>query len=225
MENKIITIHHDCDGVLRNFIDYAMMVLYKVHPELKKYELPRGKSTGWGFNGMFDPKVAKKAEELCNTVFFENPKTSYDIFRNAKPLVSVDEWKNHVSILKNKIPNCRIVISTHQETTAARIATIEWLNENIDNVYDDLIFTKEKQLFNGDYLLDDKPKMIERFHIPFQKIGVLNITRENEYYFRQKKTVKFPTAKNLKEFRDIIFENMKMVETINDKINKYFGNK
>lgn len=203
----ILNIHHDCDGVLRDFYPYALEFFLKRYPKFKKYVLPINKTTGWTFKGNFqNKKVGLQAEKIMEKLFFKNPKTSYQVFRNPKALISPDEWKKHVNILRKKYPECRIVISTHQYSSAAKLATIEWLDEH-KIIYDDLIFTDQKHFFDGHFLLDDKVETIKKFHLPHDnKIGVLFFNqRSNGWYFKDGSYQgQFPVAKTLKNFREII---------------------
>jgi len=200
--NRIVMIHHDIDGILRNFPEYANKLFFKKYPEYKQYQVPSDKIRGWAMGDEFWPlNKAREVDKLMGEMFFSEKPTN--VFRYAPPLITPDEWKNHIYILKTAFPNCRIVISTHQYTTHSKIATIQWLNEN-KMTHEDLIFTDTKKLFGADYLLDDKPQTIVEFHNNGNVGVLLKRERGNGWYRRNHKNIKFPMVNTLDEYRELI---------------------
>ena len=205
----ILNIHHDCDGILRNFSQSAFRVFFKRYPEFEKYLLPPTEVLGWDWKGQF--KQNAKSDELDDLIWnyiFENPKMAREAFYGAKPLVSPDEWKFHIDELKKSYPDANIVISTHQYTKPSFKATMDWLvdNEFLFNDEISVLMTGKKEKFGAHFLLDDKPSTIETFHKPYERIGVLYIQpRSNIWYVKEKRgKFKFPSTSHLAGFRKII---------------------
>jgi len=199
---NVIRVHHDCDGVLRNFMDYALFVFFKHYPEYKKYLLLPKDAVGYNFSDNFSYPDKDKIDQILSYICFENQNTSYEIFLNAPSLISKFEWDKHCSILHEN--NCIVVISSHQYTTTAKIATLKWFDIN-NFSYDGIIFDNDgnKHLYDADFIIDDKIKMIDYFNsIRKQGGGVLyyNLRSNNNYKGNS------PMVYNLEEFRNIIFK-------------------
>jgi 5'(3')-deoxyribonucleotidase len=207
--NELVMVHHDLDGVTRDFSGYCRKLFYEKHPEYEQYQLPPEKVSGWWFIDEFSPPdKAKEIDSLIMKLFFGGELT-YEVFRNAPALVTPDQWENHVKILKEKIPNSRIVVSTTQFTLESKIATVEWLDEN-KITHDDLIFTDTKDVFGAKYLLDDKPQTIIDFHNN-GNVGVLmKRERSNGWYLRANKDIKFNMVDTIDEYRELILAKEKV---------------
>lgn len=215
--DRVITIHHDIDNVLRDFHSSAEKLFYEKYPEYKQYQVSPDKVRGWALGDEFWPLYkAKEIDDLMMKLFFGGELT-YEVFRNAPALVTPDQWKNHIRILKIAFPNCRIIVSTHQYTMKSKLATIEWLDEN-KITYEDLIFTSEKDLYGADYLLDDKPQTIETFYRNGNgSVGVLlKRERGNGWYRRDNKDIKFIMVNTIDEYRKVILlqESLKKIYDI-----------
>jgi len=213
--SDIVNIHHDCDGVLRKFHENAHRIFFGRHPEYAYLQLPIEKFRGWAWEDQMRNdtpeirKVAKKVDELMWKELFEDPEISYQAFGEAEAYYTPDEWREHVELIKEKYPNANIVISTHQYTPSAHMATMDFLAKRKFLIDDEIsiLTTGKKDLFGAHFLLDDKPSTIESFHTPYQAIGVLyDNPTSNGWYLRKHKKPKFPVAKNLADYREIIFD-------------------
>lgn len=209
--NKVITIHHDVDGVLRDFHGYAEKLFYEKYPEYEQYKVKPNKVRGWQFeDGYWPLDKAKEVDDLMTEMFFGGSLT-YDVFRYAPALVTPEQWANHVRILKLAFPNCKIVVSTHQYTMKSKLATIEWLDDS-EITHEDLIFTGEKELFGANYILDDKPQTVEKIHnidngcIPI----LLKRDRGNGWYRRANKNIMFGMVDTLDEYRESVMAHERM---------------
>lgn len=205
--DKVILIQHDTDGVTRDFHGYAEKLFNENYPEYKKYKVSPDEIRGWQFEDEYWPLVKAKEVDKIMTEMFFGGKYTYEVFRNAPSLVSPDRWEAHINELKTAFPNCRIVMSTHQYTNESKVASVEWYGEN-QIEYDDLIFTDKKDLYNPDYLLDDKPQTIET--INNNKNGHLGVLfkreRSNGWYIRSNKYINFPIVNTIEEYRNIILD-------------------
>ena len=208
--DKPIMIHHDTDGVLRDFHGYAMKLFYNIYPEYKQYQISPDKIRGWQFEDEFWPlDKAKEVDKLMTDLFFGGDLT-YEVFRYAPVLVTPEEWEIHYNELKEKLPNCRIVISTHQYTTLSKLATIEWLDESVIT-HDDLLFTGEKDYFGANFLLDDKPMMVERFSKNGGFGVLMKRERGNGWYIRDNKdNIGFTMVDTLEQFRKVIYMSLEL---------------
>lgn len=211
-ENKMkLSIHYDCDGVIRDFHTQAYKIFFSKYPQYKKYLLPVNKFRGWGFSDQFvDKPIAKKIDKLMWEEIFENDEMSRVVFGEAPALVSQDEWKKHLDDVFGEFPDAMITISTHQYTPSTREATTEWLNKNgfMDGDKINVLFTGQKDRFGAHFLLDDKVSTIKNFNKPFRSVGVLRINpSSNGWYVRQEKgKLNIPFAKTLNDFYKIISE-------------------
>lgn len=209
MSSEPLIFKHDVDGVLRDFHSYAFDLFFKrKHPEYAKYLVPEGENTGWNMITFIKApkKIKNEIDKAMDEVFFYNTESTIEIFSEAFPLVTKDEWQEHYDYLKTNYPDCRIVISTHQYFPIQQKVTIEWLEKN-GIVYDDLIMTGNKHLFGGNFLLDDKPETIEAFHNPnFRKVGVLFGRPTTNYYTGNGYKGQFPIVYDLKGYREVIDE-------------------
>ena len=207
-EKMQLSIHYDCDGVLRDFHNKAFEVFFEKYPEYKKYILPVSKFRGWRFEEQLKlGPDSKKIDALMWEELFNNEKMCFEAFGKANPLIYPDEWNKHIRKILCDFPDANIVISTHQYTDVAREATTYWLQKNgftdEDNI--SILYTGKKTLFGAHYLLDDKPAMIEQFHKPYKSIGVLFLNpRTNGWYTRKIIEKKFLYAKNLNDYYKII---------------------
>ena len=206
ISDRIITIHHDTDGVLRDFHSFAEKLFYEQYPQYEQYKVHPSKIRGWWFKDEYWPEEkGQEVDDIMTELFFGGDFT-YKVFRFAPALVTPERWKTHIDELKTAFPNCRIVISTHQYTMLSKLATIEWLDENKIE-YEDLIFSSEKNLYHPTYILDDKPDTIETIHGNGNgSVGVLfKRERGNGWYRRDNKDIDFMMVDTLEQFRGFIF--------------------
>lgn len=206
----MLSIHYDCDGVLRDFHTQAYKIFFRNHPEYKKYILPVGQIRGWSFKDQLKPNLhLEYIDELFWEELFNHPTYSYEVFEHAKPLVSRKEWYNHLKKINDLFGKVNITISTHQTTHFTKDATIKWLSKNgfLDGDKINVLFAKNKEDFGANYLLDDKPSMIERMNgSPGKGVGVLRLNKySNGWYVRKHlNNIKIPHAINLEDFYEII---------------------
>jgi len=211
-----VNIHYDCDGVLRNFHSKAFEIFFRKYPKYKKYLLPVGQFTGWGWDAQFKASKAVEIDELLDEEIFGNDENAYEVFSEAKPFISPEEWRRHVDMVMKKFPDAILTISTHQYNNVAREATSYWLGENqfTDDDKINVLYTGKKDSYGAHFLLDDKPTTIEQFHTPQKAIGVLRINSySNAWYFKQliknNENIRFPYAKTLDDYYKIICQKVK----------------
>ena len=209
--NDIVTIHHDADGVLRDFHGYSEQLFFERYPQYEQYKVSSDKVRGWWFKDEYWPEEKGEEVDKIMTDLFFGGELTYEVFRHAPTLVTPEQWKTHIDELKAAFPNCRIIVSTHQYTMESKLGTIKWLDENIIT-YEDLIFTSEKELYGANYLLDDKPATVEKIH----NIGngcipvMLKRERGNGWYRRDNKNIMFNMVDTIDEYRETIFAQERM---------------
>ena len=92
-------------------------------------------------------------------------KFALDINRNYKNLVSFggihpddDNIEEKLKFLKEN--GFKVIIVTWQESLKNKLLALEFLNR-YDIPYDDICFTKDKYLIQGDILIDDNPEFLD----------------------------------------------------------------
>jgi len=211
--NRIITIHHDIDGVLRDFHGYSEKLFFERYPQYEQYKVHPSEIRGWWFKDEYWPEEkGEEVDKLMTELFFGGDLT-YDVFRHAPALVTPGQWYKHFNILKEKLPNCRIVLSTHQYTPESKVGTIEWLEEN-KITYEDLIFSSQKELYHPNYLLDDKPQTVETIHASENgSVGVLfKRERGNGWYRRDNNDIPFMMVDTLDQFRGMVLARERYIK-------------
>ena len=137
----------DMDGVIRNIFD-NMCDIY---------------NTNFGTNitvdDIFDydvevvfPKIREKFGMSAADYFFKEK--SVDIFLLSKPY---DGVKEAVEKLRNN--GHKVVIVTWQYTLDNKLRTLKFLDNN-QIPYDDICFTRDKWMIQGDWIIDDNPEFI-----------------------------------------------------------------
>lgn len=136
------TFNIDCDGVLRNLL-VGMCEVYNhefdvfMRPEdVDKYDVD-------------DVFVLCKEYLNMSAVEFLFDKYGSFCFRHS-PMI--DKAKEAIDMLHNA--GHRICIVTYQKTYENKMDTLYWLNKN-NIYYDEICFTKNKNLIKGDYMIDD----------------------------------------------------------------------
>jgi 5'(3')-deoxyribonucleotidase len=222
VSDKVVTIHHDIDGFLRDFHGYAEKLFHEKYPEYKQYQVPSEKIRGWQFEDEYWPlDKAKEVDQLMTELFFGGEFT-YNVFKDAPALITSERWWIHVDELKTALPNSRIVLSTHQYTVESKLATIEWLEER-EFGYEDLIFSSEKELYHPSYIIDDKPSTIETIHNGTNgSVGVLfKRDRGNGWYRRDNPNIPFLMVDTIEQFRAAIIARENYIERL--KLDENFG--
>ena len=137
----------DVDGVIRNMFD-KMCSLYnalfeenKTVDDIKDYDVDKS-----------FPKIKEKLGISANKFFFEC--YSETLFLMSEPYDDVVD-----ALEKLHKEGHKIVIVTWQPSTKNKHHTLTFLEVN-HIPYDDICFTKDKWLINGDWLIDDNPEFI-----------------------------------------------------------------
>lgn len=137
----------DVDGVIRDIISF-MCQFYNDEfgtaitvEDIVEYDIDN-----------FFELVNEKYGMLPTKFFFK--KHGVKTFMDSKPFEDAAE-----AIKKLREKGHKAVIVTWQITNWNKIATLGFLEKN-DIEYDDICFTKDKWLINGDYLIDDNPDFI-----------------------------------------------------------------
>jgi len=151
----------DVDGVLRNF-DKACIEVISKRTKIKEINVDE-----WTLHKRY--KVANDMFDIYRCIFIEQP---YDVFVNAEPYEGVKEVLPLLADWAERYGN-RICAITTQVYMEAKKYTIEWLTnlqDEVCNVFDDIIFTDKKYLY-VDILLDDNLKNLEEAR-KYDKIAV-----------------------------------------------------
>ena len=135
------------DGVLRN-MNARMIELYN---QKFKTNLTIEDITDYDVSKSF-PLFEMRGNMTAKDYFFKV--RSLDCFLLSKPYEGVKE-----AMQKLKDNGHKIVIVTWQFSIKNKSYTLEWLEEN-HIPYDDICFTKDKWMIQGDVLIDDNPEFI-----------------------------------------------------------------
>lgn len=162
----------DCDGVLRDLL-VCMCEVYnhefdtKMTPkDIVKYDVD---------------EIFTKCKEYLNmsAVEFLFDKHGWLLFRHSPML---DRAKEAIDMLHNA--GHKIVIVTYQKSFENKIDTLEWLKSN-EIYYDDICFTKDKDLVKGDYMIDDYVGNLNTITSPTQPILInAPYNKDDEFYPR-----------------------------------------
>ena len=134
----------DVDGVLRDIIT-PMCKLYneKFDENIKQEDILE-----------YDVSTTfKKCDDIKNFFFFFFFKED---FLNAHPQDYVRESFDLIHYMGNKI-----VICTWQFNNTNKKYTLDWLDKH-NLIYDDICFTKDKEIVNCDVMIDDNPDFLSK---------------------------------------------------------------
>lgn len=143
-----MVIKIDMDGVIRDIFTPMLEIYLRIYKEKLTME------------DIFDydvDKVFTKVREVDNmsaAKFFFNGFSARRLFLYSKPYEGVRE-----SLKRLKEAGHKIVIVTWQFNTENKMHTLQFLEDN-DIPYDDICFTKDKWMVQGDILIDDNPEFI-----------------------------------------------------------------
>ena len=137
-----MTIKIDMDGVIRDIIP----TMLKIYNEECDGQLTANDIIDYNVNTSF-PNVITKKNKLATDFFFVDK--AEDIFRYSPMCNGAKEAINMLHRAGHKI-----VICTWQFTHEAKVYTLEFLKAN-EIYYDDICFTKEKDLIKSDVIVDD----------------------------------------------------------------------
>ena len=160
----------DVDGVIRNMFDNMCKVYcnwfgdYLTADDIFDYDVDK----------VF-PKV-KLNLGISAAEFFFRMHTK-EVFLLSKPYSKVKE-----AIDKLMANGHKVVIVTWQYTFENKLNTLFFFNNN-DIHYDDICFTKDKWMIEGDWLIDDNPEFILDDRDKSKKIMInMPYNKETEYY-------------------------------------------
>lgn len=137
----------DIDGVLRNMNDK----LVSLYNQRFKTNLTVEDMTDYDVSKSF-PLFEIQTQTTAKDYFFNTHKE--DVFYFTKAYDGVQE-----SMQKLKDNGHKIVIATWQFTTMNKKLTLDWLDAK-GIPYDDICFTKDKWMIQGDIIIDDNPEFI-----------------------------------------------------------------
>lgn len=130
----------DCDEVLRQLLD-KMLELYNANFTPKK---TREEITDFVVENSFS-ELLKQGISPSKWFFEDN---SEALFLNALPFSNIAED------IKTLREYGKVYILTYQKGVKNKTLTLQWL-EKYGIEYDGILFTKDKTLVNGDYVIDD----------------------------------------------------------------------
>lgn len=144
-----MVIKIDIDGVLRNIL-YTMCEIYNEQfcTNIKEDNVDK-----YNVDDFFT-LVKENLNISAVKFFFED--NGFRIFRCSRPYDGVRE-----AIKKLHEMGHKIVIVSYQRSHENKIDTLEWLNSN-NIFYDDICFTKNKDIIKGDIIVDDNPEFLEQ---------------------------------------------------------------
>ena len=141
----------DVDGVIRDIVskmceiyneEFATNEEEKIYPcNIINYDVNKS------FPLIYDKLLVKPSDYF----FLYRGK---DVFENSNVFDEVGK-----AIHSLRLKNHKVVIVTWQFNENNMKSTIDFFNRN-DLFYDDICFTKDKWMINGDYLIDDNPMFI-----------------------------------------------------------------
>lgn len=163
-------INIDCDGVLRNLL-VGMCEVYnhefgtKMKPEhVNKYDVDE----------IFT--LCKEYLHMSAVEFLFDKYGSF-CFRHS-PMI--DKAKEAIDLLHNA--GHKIVIVTYQKSYENKINTLEWLQAH-NIYYDEICFTKDKNLIKGDYMIDDCIDNLNDIDSPTQPICITAPYNKDNYFY------------------------------------------
>lgn len=139
----------DMDGVIRDIIP----VMLKIYNERFDENLVAEDIKGYNVNTTF-AKFIHDDGKLASDVFFVDH--CKDIFLDSKAFNGVKESIDMLHRAGHKV-----VICTWQITYEAKQYTLEFLKNN-DIYYDDICFTKDKDMIKSDVIVDDNPEFLSK---------------------------------------------------------------
>lgn len=134
----------DTDGVIRDFHQKLIEVYKKYYPQNGAPTLQ--KITSWELKNHFP--IGEKIHQ-----FYAQDHTT-EIFYDA-PIK-----EGAIDFLKNLKKEFFIILATSQGSLDCKAITMQWyLKHNLP--HDEIVFTVDKSMINGDYLIDDSPEQLE----------------------------------------------------------------
>lgn len=134
----------DVDGVLRDI----MTPMCKLYNEKFDENIKPEDISEYDVSSTF-----KKCDDIKNFFFVENAK---EVFLNSHPHNYVREALELIHYMGHKI-----VICTWQFNNTNKKYTLDWLEKH-NLFYDDICFTKDKEMINCDVMIDDNPDFLSK---------------------------------------------------------------
>ena len=192
----------DVDGVIRNINE----TMCKMYNDLFDENLTVEDMFDYDVEKVFN-KVKEKLGITAVDYFFD--RSARSIFLNSNPYDGVRE-----AIQKLRNAGHKVVVVTWQFSLENKYYTLLFFKKN-KIPYDDICFTRDKWMIQGDWLIDDNPEFIEDKRDKSKKILI------NMPY--NKKVIPFlQRANNLQEAVDIILKREEIVIPIEAvEVNNY----
>lgn len=158
MNNTIINVGIDIDGVLRDLLPYIYDKFKSRFPLIVKHCKPWKDITRYNTDMFFYMDEAhKEVAEMFREFAFYSIYT-YDMYTKAPLLISsAFDFNWLINQFKTKL-NANVYLVTDQRTYDQKASTLEWLEKNEIINYSGIYFTSNKHQCGLDYLLDDNPK-------------------------------------------------------------------
>lgn len=182
----------DMDGVIRN-INETMCEMYN---GLFEEHLTVEDIFDYDVDKTFKRIQEEMGMTACN-YFFDL--SSKEVFLNSSPYDGVRE-----AIMDLRHAGHKVVIVTWQYNLENKYNTLLFLQKN-KIPYDDICFTRDKWMIQGDWLIDDNPEFIEDEREKSSKIMIRMPYNKNCKFFCTR-------ANDLKEAVDIILEQEKFLK-------------
>jgi 5'(3')-deoxyribonucleotidase len=147
-----MTLLLDVDCVLRDIVPTVINIYKREYDpncavkleDIKEYEM-----------GPLMPKC-----QLWPDIFIKHGK---EVFLDSPPYETA-AWE--LRNLKLGFPKLKVVMCTDQAEENKQY-TLDWLKEN-EFLYDDIVFTRDKHLIAGQFLVDDRAAQLETFRSTFR---------------------------------------------------------
>lgn len=160
----------DCDGVLRDILS-KMCDIYNKEFNVK---IEVKDCVKYNVDEIF--VLCKIRLGISAKEYFFNIK-GHEIFTKSK---ICKKAKDAIDILHNA--GHKIIIVTWQRTLKNKIDTLNWLNHN-NIYYDDIVFTKHKDIVKGDYMIDDNIDFLNEITNPTIPICINAPYNKNVYFY------------------------------------------
>ncbi len=180
-------IEVDIDGVIRDFMGKLKEVYSREYPEHKLIREDIYDLSSWF---PIEKEIYKFGFEIYAT----------EIFSEAQIYLGVKEF------LKKIYDNHKLVFISNQSNKNLEKLTVGWIKQN-ELPYHEIIFTKDKSIFKGDYLLDDYTENLKRVDEIKSSIPVCFDRPWNQDWKGQR-------IKSYNEFLEII--NLKMLINVKE---------
>lgn len=183
----------DVDGVIRNINE----TLCRLYNDLFNENLTPDDMFDYDVEKVFNKIQEEMGVTACD-YFFDL--SSKEIFLNSKPYDGVRE-----AILDLRRAGHKVVIVTWQFSLENKCNTLLFLKNN-KIPYDDICFTRDKWMIQGDWLIDDNPEFITDEREKSRKIMIRMPYNKDCKFFCTR-------ANDLRQAADIILEQEQYLKT------------